>query len=107
MKNLVTVETFVPETHVDKVRQAMGNAGAGKVGNYSHCSFSVKGVGRFKPERGAKPTVGKEGQIEEVPEERIAMQCEQRLIKRVVTAIKKAHPYEEPPIFSYQIEEIK
>jgi len=100
----VTVETFVPETHAEKVRHAMGEAGAGKVGNYTHCSFSVKGVGRYKPEKGATPAIGKVGKLEEVKEERITMQCERRLIKRVITAIKKAHPYEEVPIFVYPVE---
>ncbi|KKW21614.1 MAG: hypothetical protein UY62_C0021G0022 [Parcubacteria group bacterium GW2011_GWF2_50_9] len=97
--NQVMIETFVPETHAEKVRRGMGEAGAGKVGNYSHCSFSVKGVGRFRPESGAKPTLGKLGKLEEVDEERITMQCERRLLKQVISAIKEAHPYEEAPIF--------
>lgn len=97
------LETFVPETHAEKVRLAMGKAGAGKVGSYTHCSFSVKGVGRFMPERGAKPAIGKVGNFEEVSEERITMQCERRLIKKVVTAIKKVHPYEEVPTYVYPL----
>ena len=101
---VVTIETFVPETHARKVRLAMGKAGAGQVGNYTHCSFSVKGVGRFRPEKRAKPAIGKVGKIEEVKEERIAMQCERRLINAAVSAIKKAHPYEESPIFVYPVE---
>src|SRR3989344_1032283 len=91
--NQVMIETFVPETHAEKVRRGMGEAG-----NYSHCSFSVKGVGRFRPESGAKPTLGKLGKLEEVDEERITMQCERRLLKQVISAIKEAHPYEEAPI---------
>lgn len=51
----VKIVVFVPETHTDVVREAMGKAGAGKIGNYSHCTFSSKGVGRFKPEEGADP----------------------------------------------------
>ena len=105
-RGAVAIETFVPETHAGKVRQSMGEAGAGRVGNYTQCSFSVKGVGRFRPERGAKPAIGKVGKLEEVKEERITMQCERRLINRVISAIKKAHPYEEPPIFVYPVEVI-
>lgn len=101
---LVIIETFVPEAAAEKVRLAMGEAGAGKVGNYSHCSFSVKGIGRYRPEKGAKPAIGKVGKLEEVAEERITMQCERRLLKQVFIAIKKAHPYEEVPIFVYPIE---
>lgn len=103
----VMLETFVPETHAEKVRIAMGKIGAGKIGNYTHCSFSVKGIGRFRPEKGAKPNIGKVGKLEEVPEERITMQCERRLIQRVITAIKKAHPYEEAPIYIYPVEDIE
>lgn len=104
MKDFVMLETFVPESRVEKVRCAMGNVGAVKTGNYTHCSFSVKGIGRFRPEKGAKPAIGKNGRLEEVKEERITMVCEKRLIKRVIIAIKKVHPYEEAPIFVYPIE---
>ena len=101
---VVTIETFVPETHGEKVRLAMGEAGGGRVGNYSHCSFSVRGTGRFRPEKGATPTIGKIGKMEEVEEERITMQCEWRLLKAVISAIKEVHPYEEPPIFVYPVD---
>ena len=107
MRNpIVTIETFVPETHAQKVRKVMGNTGAGKMGNYSHCSFSVKGVGRFEPEVGSKPTIGKVNKLIEVKEERITMQCERRLLKQVISAIKKVHPYEEVPVFVYSIEKM-
>lgn len=104
--NLVTIETFVPETEAEKVRLAMGKAGAGKIGKYSHCSFSVKGIGRYRPEKGAKPAIGKIGEIEEVSEERLTMQCERRLLKRVISAIKEVHPYEEPPVYVYAVERV-
>jgi len=48
--NNVKIVVFVPETHTDTVREAMGKTGAGKIGNYTYCSFSSKGIGRFKPE---------------------------------------------------------
>lgn len=101
---LITIETFVPETHAGQVRLAMGEAGAGKVGNYAHCSFSVKGIGRFRPGKGATPAIGRVGKLKEVKEERITMQCERRLLKKVISAIKKAHPYEEAPVFVYPME---
>lgn len=100
----VTIDVFVPEMHAEKVRQAMGKAGAGSMGKYMHCSFSVKGVGRFMPEKGANPAIGKIGKLEEVKEERITMQCDRRLLKQVISAIKEAHPYEEVPIFVYPLE---
>ena len=73
----------------------MGEAGAGKIGNYSFASFSVKGVGRFKPESGVHPTIGKVGEIEEVAEEQIQTVCKQADLERIINAIKKVHPYEE------------
>lgn len=104
MKNkIVKIVVYVPEAHAEKVRGAMGKAGAGKMGNYSFCSFSVKGVGRFKPEKGAHPTIGRVGKIELVKEERIETICERKKIRAVVSAIKKAHPYEEVALDVYPL----
>ena len=94
--NFVKIITYVPETHAETVRQAMGNAGAGKMGNYSFCSFSTKGTGRFIPHDGAKPFLGEIGKAEEVAEEKIEVICQREIISQVIEAIKKSHPYEEP-----------
>ena len=91
----VKIIVFVPKTHTDVVRQAMGDAGAGKIGNYSYCSYSSDGVGRYKPLNGAKPFIGEVGRLEEVIEERIEVVCDKDKAKEVITAMKKAHPYEE------------
>ncbi len=104
--NKVKIVVFVPETHADMVREAMGRAGAGKIGNYTNCSFSSKGVGRFKPEAGAHPAIGNVGKPELVQEERVEAVCERPLIKEVVAAIKKVHPYEEVALDIYPLEEI-
>jgi hypothetical protein len=87
---------FVPETHAAAVRKALGDAGAGREGAYSHCSFSVKGTGRFTPLEGAHPFIGKPGVPEEVVEERIETICYKKDIKKIIEAMKKAHPYERP-----------
>ncbi|OHB17074.1 MAG: hypothetical protein A2734_01475 [Parcubacteria group bacterium RIFCSPHIGHO2_01_FULL_40_30] len=92
---MVKVVVFVPETHADIVRQAVGDAGAGKIGNYSHCSFSSKGKGRFLPMSGANPTIGQIGKVEVVNEERIEFICEKTDLEKVIEAMKKVHPYEE------------
>jgi len=102
----VKIVVFVPETHADAVREAIGKAGAGKIGNYTHCSFSSQGIGRFKPEEGAHPAVGKIGKLESVREERIEAVCERKILQDVITAIKKAHPYEEVALDVYPLEEI-
>ena len=104
-KNLKMV-VFVPESHAAAVREAMGEAGAGKMGNYSFCSFSSKGVGRFRPDEGAEPAIGEVGRLEEVVEERIEALCRRENVNAVIEAIKEVHPYEEVPIDLYNIEEI-
>lgn len=94
---------YVPLSHADAVREAIGSVGGGKLGNYSFCSFSTRGVGRFKPEAGAQPHIGTVGKLEEVEEERIEVTCETALIEKVIAAIKKVHPYEEVALDIYQL----
>jgi hypothetical protein len=100
------IVVFVPETHTDAVREAMGKAGAGKIGNYSHCSFSSKGIGRFKPEDGANPHIGEVGKFEEVVEERIETVCSREKLQEVMTVIKEVHPYDEVALDVYPLENI-
>jgi hypothetical protein len=102
----VKIVVFVPETHTNIVREAMGKAGAGKIGNYSFCSFSTKGIGRFKPEDGANPHIGEVGKFEEVEEERIETVCTRENLEAVITAIKEVHPYEEVAFDIYPLENI-
>ena len=96
----------VPLTHADIVRDTIGKAGAGKFGNYSFCSFSSKGTGRFKPEEGASPHIGQIAQLEEVEEERIEVTCDNEILQAVIDAIKAVHPYEEVAIDVYCLEKI-
>jgi dinuclear metal center YbgI/SA1388 family protein len=92
---LVKLSVFVPRTHEEQVRLAIGNAGAGHIGNYSHCSFSSDGTGTFTPLEGTSPFIGKEGRLEKVEEVKIESIMPQSLQKAVVSAMRKAHPYEE------------
>lgn len=96
MAELVKVVVFVPTGHADQVRKVIGDSGAGVIGNYSHCSFSSKGIGRFIPRKGANPTIGEVGELEKVEEERIETVCPKEKAKEVIKAIRKVHPYEEP-----------
>ncbi len=98
----VKIVVHVPVTHSAVVIQAMGEAGAGKIGNYSHCSFRSRGTGTFLPLDGANPAVGRVGLFEEVAEDRIEMTCAVHLIPAVIAAIKKSHPYEEPTYDIYE-----
>lgn len=97
---------FVPVDYAEKVREAIHAAGGGRKGNYSHCSFSSRGFGRFKPETGAHPSVGEIGKIEKVEEEKIEIMCEREIIKKVIAAMKKAHPYEEVAYDVYPLEDL-
>ena len=102
----VKIVVTVPETHTNLVREAMGKAGAGVIGNYTFCTFSSKGVGRFRPEQGANPHIGEVGRIEEVVEERIEMTCSREKLSDVIKAIKDVHPYEEVALDIYPLENI-
>lgn len=107
LSKIVKIVVFVPESHADDMREAMGSAGAGKIGNYTHCSFSSKGWGRFRPEEGANPAIGTVGEYEVVEEERIEVVCEREKLEGVLEAIKRVHPYEEPATDIYSLEEVK
>lgn len=102
----VRIVVTVPESHAEVVREAMGKAGAGRVGNYSFCSFSQKGVGRFMPVEGSDPFIGECGILEAVEEERIETVCPYSILEKVVEEIKKVHPYEEMVIDIYPVYEI-
>lgn len=91
----VKLVVFVPETHADLVRKAMGDAGAGVVGDYRYCTFSVKGVGRYMPTGSAHPYIGVAGRLEQVVEERVETVCLKKDLQKILTEIKKVHPYEE------------
>ena len=102
MTKSVKIIVHVPTTHTDEIIQAMGDAGAGIIGNYSHCSFSSRGTGRFLPQQGAQPAIGEVGTFEKVEEDRVEMTCNLRLVPDVVRAIKAVHPYEEPTYDIYE-----
>ncbi len=103
MAKLFKLITSVPESHADQVRQALGDAGAGKYGNYSHCTFSIKGEGRFIPTKGANPTIGNVGEQSKVPEIKIETHVTEDILTQVITALRQAHPYEEPVIDIYEL----
>ncbi len=89
---------FVPATHADKMREVLGQAGAGQMGNYDFASFSTKGIGRFRPLKGADPAIGEVGKMEAVEEERIETIVNADQLDMVMQAVLDNHPYEEPAI---------
>lgn len=87
---------FVPPKHAAKVRSAVCEAGAGVIGEYSECSFGVAGTGTFRGSKASNPAVGRSGRLEEVPELRMELRLTQSVRDAVVSALRRAHPYEEP-----------
>jgi hypothetical protein len=94
----VQITTTVPLENTDAIRDALGNAGAGTLGDYSFCSFSIPGKGRFKPSEDANPHIGTANRLEVVEEEQIWVNCDRNAAKQVIAALRAAHPYEEPLI---------
>ncbi|MED4754213.1 Nif3-like dinuclear metal center hexameric protein [Brevibacillus choshinensis] len=86
---------FVPVTHRDAVFQGVSDAGAGWIGNYSHCSFQTEGTGTFLPREGTNPYIGTAGNLEKVEEVRLEMVVPASRQSAVVKAMLSAHPYEE------------
>ncbi len=87
--------TYVPEAHAENVRNAMFGAGAGNIGDYSGCSYNIKGMGSFKAEENANPFVGEKGKIHFEEEIRIEMIFPNNLQNKIIDAMISAHPYEE------------
>lgn len=99
----VKIVTFVPLENADAVRFALGEAGAGRIGEYSFCSYSATGKGRFTPSGNANPHIGSQNQPEIVDEERIEVVCDRTDAKKIIEAMKAAHPYEEVAFDIYPI----
>ncbi|MFQ3575594.1 MAG: Nif3-like dinuclear metal center hexameric protein [Cytophagales bacterium] len=95
---------FVPVEFSNKVTSAMFDAGAGKIGNYSECSFQLQGIGTFTPNEKANPTIGRKLIPESVDEVRIEVMLPDHKINEVIKAMKSAHPYEEVAFYLQKIE---
>jgi len=95
--------TFIPTKDTEKVMQEIFQAGAGQVGNYSNCSFRVAGTGTFLPNDQANPHIGKPGELEAVTEDRVEVIFPIHLKNQVLTALKKAHPYEEVAYYIHSL----
>ncbi|MDQ0339657.1 dinuclear metal center YbgI/SA1388 family protein [Caldalkalibacillus uzonensis] len=104
-ETLKKLMVFVPRDHEAQVRQALGDAGAGHIGNYSHCTFRTDGIGTFKPGEGTNPFIGSQGEIEQVEEVKIETIFPASIEKQVIQAMIKAHPYEEVAYDIYQLDQ--
>lgn len=95
VERLIKLAVFTPISHVNEVVDALSEAGAGHIGNYSHCTFQSEGTGTFKPLEGANPFIGTQNKIEHVDEIKIETIVSESILNRVVDAMIQAHPYEE------------
>lgn len=101
----VKLVIFVPLSHADAVRKALGEAGAGNIGNYAYCSFSSRGIGRFRGNTASHPSIGEAGRDEAVEEERIEVIVPREFLKEVIEKMKAVHPYEEVAFDLYALED--
>ncbi len=86
---------YVPASHVEAVKDAMAEAGAGRIGNYTQCFWQVLGTGQFRGEEGASPYLGEAGRLERVDEFRVEGVVHQATLPAVLAAMRRTHPYEE------------
>jgi hypothetical protein len=94
---------FVPREALDRVRSALFEAGAGKIGKYTHCSWYAAGTGTFLPGEESSPTVGQTGREQRVSELRLETVFPEELQDEVIAALREAHPYEEPAFDIYPL----
>jgi len=100
------ISFYVPETHLEKLKEALFQSGAGKIGNYERCSWQVKGEGQFFSKAGSKPFLGKELQLERVEEYLVEMICHDEFIHCVLATLKSLHPYETPVYSVVKLEKL-
>ena len=100
---MIKLAFFVPEQYLESVKQAVFEAGAGKIGDYDQCCWQTLGQGQFRPLAGSTPFIGDApksnntaGPLARADEYRVEMVCQEDCIKQVVEGLKQAHPYEEP-----------
>ena len=96
---------FVPDSHVEVVKDAVFAAGGGRIGDYDHCAWQVPGSGQFRPLDGSQPFIGEAGRVERVEEWKVELVVCDALIGDVVAALKLSHPYETPAYEVWRLED--
>jgi dinuclear metal center YbgI/SA1388 family protein len=99
----IKLVVFVPDSDLARVSDALFAAGAGKIGEYSECSYRLVGTGTFHGSAASNPTIGQKGRREEVSEWRLEVVCPERCLAEIVAAMRKAHSYEEPAFDLYPL----
>ncbi len=94
----VKLEIFTPQDHAFAIRDALAKIGVGVIGDYDRCMAMVPVKGYFRPMESADPFIGKAGEISEVDEYKLEVNCKRELVHAALEAIRSVHPYEEPLI---------
>lgn len=97
---------YIPEAALERVKQALFDAGAGRIGNYDSCCWQTVGEGQFRPLAGSNPALGILDQIERVAEYRVELVCVADVLDDVIAALKASHPYEEPAYDVVRLEDV-
>lgn len=98
------ISFYVPEDHLETVKLALFNKGAGKMGNYDACAWQTPGQGQFRPLDGSTPFLGKQNTIETVKEFKVEMVCDAACLKSVLSELVTVHPYETPAYHAVRVE---
>lgn len=94
---------FVPASHLEQVKSALFDAGAGQYQGYDQCCWQVLGTGQFRPLPGSTPFLGSVSRLETISEYKVELICAEHLIKNVLQVLLNVHPYELPAYEVYQI----
>ncbi|WP_372883179.1 NGG1p interacting factor NIF3 [Psychromonas sp.] len=95
---------YVPDSHLDRVKNALFEAGAGRIGNYDCCAWQTLGEGQFRPMAQSNAFIGTKNEIANIAEYKVELVCAGECIKAVLEALINTHPYETP---AYSVVEIK
>jgi hypothetical protein len=95
---------YVPEEHLQQVKESLFAVGAGQIGDYDSCCWQSLGEGQFRPLEGSAPYIGQTGKVERVREYKLELVCQEKIIREAVAAMKLAHPYEEPAYDVWKLE---
>ena len=98
---------YIPETHIEQVKEALFTSKAGQFGRYDRCSWQTLGTGQFRPLKGSHPYSGKKGYQKSIKEYRLEMIVQDPLIPQVLQSLLKTHPYEEPAYHLFPVKTIQ
>ncbi|WP_439861193.1 NGG1p interacting factor NIF3 [Pseudomonas sp. MBLB4136] len=98
---------YVPESHLEAVKQAVFAAGGGRIGGYDSCCWQALGQGQFRPLAGSQPYLGQTGRLEQLAEWKVELVVADELIHDTVKALKHSHPYETPAFEVWRLSDLQ